>query len=78
MSEWTEEEIATLAGMKRAKMTNKQIAARLGKTDNQVRRQLAKIKAYRNLDHKRGQVTKNGAIMARVTGITALEELSDM
>ena len=42
---WTEEEAILAAGMKRAGMTNKQIAARLGKTPSAVSAKTARIGA---------------------------------
>lgn len=57
----TDEERALLAGMKRAGMTTKQIAARLGWTPGRVQREALKLKAYARLDHKPGRLHKSPA-----------------
>ena len=51
---WDDETRARAAGMKRAGMTNKQIAARLGTTASSVAHACSRIGAYRRLDHARG------------------------
>jgi transposase len=54
---WDDETKARAAGMKRAGMTNKQIAARLGTTVAAVTSVCHKAKAYRRLNHSGGQTT---------------------
>jgi len=51
---WTDEDKAVAAGMKRAGMTAKQIAARLGRSIPDVRNQCRKVKAFCHLDHRPG------------------------
>lgn len=51
---WDDETRARAAGMKRAGMTNKQIAAWLGTTASAVENICHKMKAYRRLDHTGG------------------------
>ena len=54
MTEWTEEEIARAAGLKRVGFPNKAIAARLGKPLHAVKRQMSKSRAKRRLDGRTG------------------------
>ena len=51
---WTAEDLAIVASMKRAKMTNRDIAKRLGRTEGAIMQACHKLKAYRRLDHRRG------------------------
>lgn len=51
---WTAEDLAIVAGMKRAKMTNRDIAKRLGRTEGAILQACHKLKAYRRLDHHSG------------------------
>lgn len=50
---WDDETRARAAGMKRAGMTNKQIAVRLGVTERSVAHICSKAGAYRRLDHSK-------------------------
>lgn len=59
---WTEEEVTTLAGMKRAGLSAKIIAARLGRTEHAVAVKSKQIKSYQKLSHKGGGVSKSGAV----------------
>lgn len=55
MSEpWTEEDLAIVAGMKRAGIPNRDIAKRLGRSEAATAQACQKLKAYRRLDHRRG------------------------
>jgi len=67
---WTDEDKAVAAGMKRAGMTAKQIAARMGTTVGDVQRQCRKVKAFSRLDHLGGS-----AKVRRPRTYATLEEL---
>jgi len=54
----TEEQKTILAGMKRAGMTNSQIAKRLGVTERAVKRNASAIKASKSLTHKAGGIAR--------------------
>lgn len=54
-TDWTDEEKALAAGMRRSGMTAKQIAARLGCTPSEAARRCRKLGAYARLDHKPGR-----------------------
>lgn len=51
---WSDEDKTLIAGMKRAGMTNKAIAERMGTTPGMIEQIRSKRKAYRRLDHKGG------------------------
>lgn len=48
---WTDEDRALIAGMKRAGISNKAIAERMGATERSIAHVVATVKAYRRLDH---------------------------
>lgn len=54
MTEWTEEEIAQAAGLKRVGFSNMAIATRLGKPLHAVKKQMSKSRAKRRLDGRTG------------------------
>ncbi len=72
---WDDETRARAAGMKRAGMTNRQIADRLGVTVAAVQNQCKKQKAYRWLDHRTGGAGMIGKGIA-FSGHSTIEDLA--
>jgi transposase len=72
---WDDETKARAAGMKRAGMTNKQIAERLGCTLKQAIHICGKMKAYRRLDHRTGS---SGGAPVRSIGVNNHETVDDL
>lgn len=75
---WTEEMVAIAAGMKRAGLTNRIIAARLGVTGSSVDNKMQKVGAKRNLTGATGVRFKGfgrQAIEARESAAEAAEML---
>jgi predicted transcriptional regulator len=71
---WTEETTAICFGMKRAGMTNRQIAERLGVTEREVKRKcLHKVK--KRINGLGGPSRLNGRILAGATGTVDMEDL---
>ena len=72
---WDDETKARAAGMKRAGMTNKQIAERMGCTVPAVRQVCSRIGAYRRLDHRTGS---SGGAPVRSIGVNNHETVDDL
>jgi len=81
MTRWTEEMKTLAVGMKRAGMSNKAIAARLGTTPKAVGSMTAKLKARRRLDGKGGQVNQfkhaTGRVVRELFSVENREEWLD-
>lgn len=60
MKKWTDEDLARIAGMKRAGMSSKAIAERMGTTVSAINKLRAKTGAYARLDHSRARPTHQG------------------
>ena len=74
---WDDEARARVAGMKRAGMTNKQIAERLGTTPGMVSNVASKAKAYCKLVHRTGKARNSAGRLALARWhACAIEELT--
>ena len=74
---WDDEARARVAGMKRAGMTTKQIAERMGVTPSTIGNMCSKVKAYSRLDHSRGRMAKSrGRLMSACLSPASPEELT--
>lgn len=69
MTVWTEEMIATAAGMKRAGLPATTIAKRLNVTVHAVNQKMSRVGARANLKGKGGNRTKTGKYGRIVSGI---------
>lgn len=74
--DWTSEMDATLAGMKRAGLKARLIAARLGLPVTAVQDRARKLKAYAHLDHRQGPpMSKRSATWKNITSIAESDEV---
>jgi hypothetical protein len=64
---WTDDEVATLAGMKRAGLTNATIAKRLGRSICSVAQKVHQIGAKRRLDGKGGSLSNGNGYLLKGT-----------
>ena len=74
MTGWTEEELATAAGLKRVGFSNKAIAARLGRTVRAVKARMSKLGAKRRLDGRTGNSGAYSFGRNTLEGIVCREE----
>lgn len=74
---WTEEMVARCFGMKRAEMTNKSIAVRLGVTERAVVKKCAHV-AHKRLNGRGGRGGLNSRILAGSTTVEAPEDFNSL
>ena len=74
---WTDEMKATAAGMKRAGLSNKVIAARLGVSEKAVQGCTSRLGAKRTLDYRRTRSTLKWGRLVAINATTVHDNMED-